>query len=267
MVDGATLQTLWRRPVAADISPEHHLGAAGRAVVGVDPRGVARLYDAATGADHGSVSLGSRAAVVCSPTELPGQVWIRLRDRAPVALDATSRAASEAPRPPSCVLGPSEQPCAGYRPDTESCVVIPTWPHFSDISPVKTHVEGSVAVGLGTRKSDMSVPMIFGGGFRDAGEAHVRWNRPLAPGDGLSAVRATFFLALRSGRAVTWYDHAAGRPHVIAIDAAGGRTLWDAPTTEVLSLHLSPTRVYVQHRQGLDVRDAATGKLLGTVSR
>jgi hypothetical protein len=206
---------------------------------------------------------------VCSPTELPEKVWIRLRDRPPMALDVATRATSEVARPPSCVLGPSEQPCAGYRPDTESCLTVPQWPRFPDLSALRTHVEGDRVVALGSRSRDQSVPMILGGSPppREGGEAHVRWTRPLASGDGLSAMHATFFLALRGGRALSWYEHAAGRPHVVAVDAAAGRTLWDVPTTEVLSLHLTLTRVYVQHRQGLDVRDAATGKLLGSVNK
>ena len=264
-VDGATFQSLWRRPLAFDLMTELHLGAAGRTVGFVDPRGIARLYDAATGEGQGTVSLGSRAERVCGVPELPGKLWIRLRGRPPVALDVATRVATPTPRPPSCARSPREERCNMFNFDAETCPVEPGEPRSPEVSVFNAWAEGPNGVAIGSRRTDQTVPMVLG--FtphpREGAEPRIRWIRPLAPDNGLGAAHIVNFLALQAGRAVTHYDHTSGRAHVLAIDAASGRTLWEAPTTTIVFMHVTASRVYVQHNQWLDVRDAATGRPAG----
>ena len=69
---------------------------------------------------------------------------------------------------------------------------------------------------------------------------------------------------MAGGRVITTYDESSTK-RVIAVDAKDGRTLWDEPTASFWSVDASPTRVYVQRWQRVEVRDATTGKLLGGV--
>jgi hypothetical protein len=89
--------------------------------------------------------------------------------------------------------------------------------------------------------------------------------RPVGPDDGLGAVGAAKFVQLTAGRAVALYEDARGGAHIVAIAAASGGTLWDVPARDTLEMTLSPTRLYVGRSGQLDVRDAATGRLLGTL--
>jgi hypothetical protein len=95
----------------------------------------------------------------------------------------------------------------------------------------------------------------------------VLWERPVAPGDGLGATGTAhmYHNGLAAGRAVAAYDQPSGATQLVAIDAATGKTLWEAPTPRFTGLVLTRTRVYLQGigRQ-IDVRDAANGKLLGS---
>ena len=127
--------------------------------------------------------------------------------------------------------------------------------------------EGGHGVAAGMKSPGSAVPMLVGFTPASPGRAPtLRWQRGFAPGSPLEAQLTdvpTFKLA--GGRVVVTYDDLAGAHHLAAIEASTGKTLWDVTTESLFRLGASATRVYVSRWSRLDVRDAATGALLGGV--
>ena len=92
------------------------------------------------------------------------------------------------------------------------------------------------------------------------------WRRGMTEGTQPAAAHVGLEkMALVHGRVIVTYDDLRDVHHVQAIDAATGVTLWDEETPSFLDLRATPSRVYVLRWSRLDVRDAATGALLGGV--
>ena len=114
--------------------------------------------------------------------------------------------------------------------------------------------------------------MVGGQGDRLAGfkpgAATPRWVRTIPPIEPLRAQGNSLnssHVSLAGGRVVATYDDISGKSHLVALDAKTGDQRWDVVTSHRGSFSLSPTRVYELDSPRLDVRDAATGKLLGGV--
>jgi Protein kinase domain len=272
VTDGATFRPLWRRPAGFDASGgSGFLGATGRTIVTVDPGAVAHVLDAGSGAEQGAIRLGAHAELMCVPSELPGKVWIKTAQRG-LMIDTATRTAAEANRPASCVKGPLEFCEGDTKPNI--CPVgfaeIKSPDFFEDMS----RIEGRRGVLVGYKKTDRSFPVLAGfeplfgnAAARYDHTSKILWQRPLAPGDGLGAVglSITGNLAFVGGRAVVAYEHASGTTRLMAADPVTGNTLWEVTMRRLHHFTLTPTRVYVYSFVGnrIDVRDAATGHLLG----
>jgi hypothetical protein len=100
------------------------------------------------------------------------------------------------------------------------------------------------------------------------GAATPRWMHTVPPVEPLRAQNNHVDegrLRLAGGRVVAGYDDISGKSHLVAIDAKTGDQKWDVITTSNRSFVLTPTRIYERDPPRLNVRDAATGKLIGGV--
>jgi serine/threonine-protein kinase len=260
-VDGATFKPLWRKPAGAASSRYYtRLGAGSRGVVYVDAGGVAHLLELGTGTERRTTRLGSRPESICA--EASGKVWVVTTDQRAWALDPTARTVTAGTLPAACAARRFSFGCVTQR----RCGVDFDAPTTTEIHLREVLVEGAHGLGVGGKANDASVPMLLG--FTPGrASSPVRWRRPVAPGDGLTAAGSPSEVELRGGRAVVLYTDTSRARRLAAIDAGNGKTLWDVPTPPVHSFVLTASRVYVSRWARLDVRDAATGKLLGGVGK
>jgi outer membrane protein assembly factor BamB len=98
----------------------------------------------------------------------------------------------------------------------------------------------------------------------------LRWLHSVPPDNPLRAKRASLLFGnvqLAGGRVVAKYDDLEDHQHLIALDARTGDTRWDVVTKRFWNERriLTPPRLYEIDPPRLDVRDAATGQLLGGV--
>jgi hypothetical protein len=134
--------------------------------------------------------------------------------------------------------------------------------------------EGANGVGFGQEEGSDGLPVVVG---FSTSPAAVRWQRPLGPGDGRTALHLDSYAKpeIAGGRAAAIYRDTAQEDRLVVLDALGGRTLWETKVDDparkktgigrLLSAAITRTRVYIMRRPRLEVRDAATGRVLGVV--
>jgi hypothetical protein len=188
-----------------------------------------------------------------------------------VLLDTAAQTIVDAPRPSPCLRGLGELDCIDFA-EPFLCQG-PFAPVASpDVRLRWRLLEGDRGVARGKGGPD-AAPMLVGfsprfGPVATVGlqSSPVLWQRPLASGGALTATESllTEDIALCAGRAVTGYEAASGKTQLVAVDAQTGKTQWEVTTPSFSHFMLSATRVYVGRTWNrIDVRDAATGRLLG----
>jgi hypothetical protein len=254
--DGASFAFLWRSEPLVDFGPAYllQLGAAGDKVVVVDALAVLHAYDVHTGKEYPvKHRLDQRAAHTCRPAEHPGKLWIMAQNRTTGWLfDPASTSATPAPPPKSCQL----YDCWAWS-GTRGCDVPLKVPGWSQIAAVQDGDDG-LAYLTGVDGQRLA-------GFKP-GSASPRWMHTIPPIEPLrarSGVVDQDRVRLAGGRVVAGYDDIWDKSHLVAIDAKSGDQKWDVITTSQRSFILTPTRIYERDPPRLNVRDAATGKLLG----
>jgi len=101
----------------------------------------------------------------------------------------------------------------------------------------------------------------------------VKWEQPVASGDQASVAESSTISimdALADGRFVAPYELTKGW-HFTAFDARSGQRLWDVPLQPLIGVDhpegfaLSAARVYVMRTSSLEIYNAKTGSLVGTL--
>jgi hypothetical protein len=136
--------------------------------------------------------------------------------------------------------------------------------------------DGDRGIGRGKAKGNLDNHVIFGfEPFFDKAAfsthaSRLLWKRPIVHANELTASVSYIpdYVTMAAGRAVTGYELASGVVRLLAVDVQTGRTLWEAVVPPFVDFALSPTRLYVSRwLRRVDVRDAATGVLLGGVGK
>jgi outer membrane protein assembly factor BamB len=264
-VDGASLRMLWRAKLGPAGVGSALLAATGKNVVAIDDAGTLHTFDGATGKEGTPASLGTHAVWICAPPEMPGKVWVRTIDAKGLLYDVAARSLADAARPASCELNVVEGYCGYASRLCPPSFDIKTTTFYGN----QSATDGGRGISFGNKQGDHELPMLAGFDPHPAGARRpkVLWERPLGSGDGLGAAYLHHYgdHAVAGGRAVAVYDE-RGETHVVAVDIATGRTLWNEVSASLDAISMTPARVYVERGTELDVRDAATGKLLGTVA-
>jgi hypothetical protein len=125
--------------------------------------------------------------------------------------------------------------------------------------------DGAIGVSTGRKSPSTTIPMIMGFATGKTADSAPLWIHPVPPGDGLGGLMGSHFAeaGLAAGRVVSAYDDLSGATHLVAFDAGTGQTQWDVITESYYEFHLTKARLFVGRYTRLDVRDPATGKLLG----
>jgi PQQ-like domain len=247
----------------------------GRFVVVTDYRANIHSYDVATGKELHVLALSDRVKQMCGAPDGKPQVFIAQSDEKAAIYDASTGTATAAARPAWC---PADQgvrnDCRGWlkRGSADArCRGPEVAPKVAGFEALNVLEDGDVAVALGKKKPGTAVPLAVG--FDPATKA-VRWQHPVPSGDLAAAAESTttnVMDALSSGRFVSPYETTPRGWHYTAFDAKTGDRLWDIELQKVFGVDtpegfaLSPQRAYVMRTSSVEVYDAKSGSLLGTV--
>ena len=268
--DAATLGFLWEsRPLGlwTDYQVIFARIAAGKAIL-TDDHGRVLVLDLATGHQTASRFLEDRAKDICVPDPARPQAWIETADGRGHALDVATGKVVGAPRPAGCVLGCTGGPV--WEPESAGCRHLDQAPKVDGLQVTDLVKDGAAEVALGHRSQGTKVPMAAG---FDTATGKLRWKRTLPDGDAFSAKedQTIGLAAAGAGAAYFVLDMKEGPARLIALDEATGRTLWTVKVpredrdVDEGELRFAHGRLYLAHGVALDVLDARTGKLQGTL--
>jgi hypothetical protein len=248
----------------------------GRYVVVSDYRANIHSYDIATGHEVHVLQLSDRVKAMCGSPDGKPQVWIEQSDEKTGIFDATTGQTTAATRPAWCPNDSFEvrNDCRGWlkrgAPVTHcrGPEAAPKVPGFEALNVLQ---DGDAAVALGKKKPGTAVPLAVG---FDPQTRAIRWQHPVPSGDLASAAESGttgVMDALSDGRFISPYQTVPRGWHFTAFDARSGDRLWDIELQKVFGVDnpegfsLSPARVYVMRTSSVEVYDAKTGALLGTI--
>ena len=277
--DGKTLALLWE--TAPNEGPDAlrttKVIAQGGRLVMSGPRAVT-LLDPATGEPQGSVPLSDAPQRLCLPPGDTESVWIEVLDEQHLLLNTRTGTARPAPRaPPRCATPPlSPHTCSIIsRPVglTTSCERFSSPP--SDIRGFSSQYlfrAGDFIVATGTRSPGTSVPLVA---VFEKGNKTPLWHGVVADTDPTQLEDTAPETAILDGDAVYFIYEMAEHAgfHLIRRDARTGAVRWDVPiprskeATDPGSIWTHDGRVYVPHWSWMDVFEAETGHLVGTLGR
>ncbi|MCY1035347.1 hypothetical protein OV207_28130 [Corallococcus sp. BB11-1] len=275
--DGRTLEQLWETPPAEgpDTSRTTKVIAQGGRLVMSEQR-VVNLLEAETGKRLGRVPLSDSPRRLCIPPGDTESVWIEVVDGQHLLLNTRTATARPAPRaPPRCATPPlSPQTCSLGRPVelTTTCERSSYPP--SDIrgfSPSFIYRNKNAILVTGTRRPGTSVPMAA---LFQKGSRKPLWHGVVADTDPLTLQDQTPEVAeLTDDAFYIAYELEQGGVRLVRRDLGTGAMTWDVAIPRSKDGSAPPViwahgdRVYVPHWTWLDVFEASTGNLVGTLGR
>ncbi len=275
--DGAKLGQVWKAGPLGTYSQAYQstfASVVGRSVVVTDFRANVHVYDVGTGHETHRAKLTDRAKGMCVAPGAKPRVWIEVSDEKNVLFDVDAGTSTPAPRPAGCPEGESSGDCRGWltrgapRP---GCAGPEGAPKVNGFQAVNVIEDGDAAVALGKKHPGTALPVAVG---FDPRTKAVRWQQPVASGDQAAAAESSstsVMDALAGGRFVVPYEVTSKGWHFTAFDAHSGQRVWDVALPSVIGVDnpegfsLSAARVYVMRTSSLEVYDAKTGALVGTL--
>ncbi len=247
----------------------------GRVVVVTDYRAKLHVYDVASGRETRTLALTDRAKAMCSSPDGRARVWIEMSDEKNVLFDADLGTSTPAPRPAWCPDSwAASDDCRGWLkrgPPRLSCKGPESAPKVTGFEAKNVVEEGDLAVALGRKHPGTGVPIALG---FDPKTKVVRWQQAVASGDQaiVSESSTTSIMdAMAGGRFVAPYELTSKGWHLTAFDARSGQRVWDVALQALIGIDepegfsLSTSRVYLMRSSSLEVYDAKSGAIVGTI--
>lgn len=273
--DGKTFEQLWETPVEGaptDLVSRARYAHQGNRLVMREAMAVS-LLDLATGKPLGRVALSDKPGRLCLPQGDSSAVWVSVVDGQDLLLDtktATARPASQTP--PDCqTAARTVRSCspAMLRKSSLPCTLalqIPPIPGFRGHHVYKAH---GLELVVGSRTPGTRVPMVA---VFKQGAKKPLWHGAVADMDTANVSESTPDVIEMSEDAIyVGYRLRAGGMQLVRRDARTGVATWDVPIprskdgSSPSSIWKHGDRLYVPHWMWLDVFDAKTGNLLGTL--
>jgi hypothetical protein len=250
-------------------------GIVGHHVVVTDYKANVHVYDVATGKETHTLKLTDRASAMCVASDGKPHAWIGVSDKHDVLVDVEAGTQGPAARPAWCPdLWSASDDCRGWLKrgaPRHACRGADAAPKVSGFQAANVVEQADLAVALGKKHPGTAVPMAVG---FDPHSKAVRWEQPLPSGDQSGAAESSTISImddLEGGRFVAPYELTSRGWHFTAFDARSGQRLWDTALQPLIGVDhpegfsLSADRVYVMRTSSLEVYDAKTGSLVGTV--
>ena len=240
-----------------------HFAVSGDHVIVSDFHASAHVYARETGKEERTLTLTDRVKSICPVA--PDKAWVEQIDKRTVLVDLATGSATAAPRPAAC---PDEHDFNPFG-DQE---LTRKMPKIEGFQPLRLLRDDPVAVVFGKKAPGTPTPIAVG---VDPGTLAAKWQVTL-PAVDIATVRdeslsGPKFVALHGDRFVDAYGVGQKGWHVTALDAKTGTRQWDVvlqPIFAVDSINgvlLSESHLFIVRMQSVEVRDAASGKLLGVI--
>ncbi|MFY2564089.1 hypothetical protein ACN469_41245 [Corallococcus terminator] len=273
--DGKTLELLWETPIEGaptDLVSRARYAHQGSRLVMREATAVS-LLELATGKPLGRVALSDKPGRLCIPQGDSSTVWVSVVDGRDILLDtkaATARPASQTP--PNCQApARTVRSCspAMLRKSSLPCALahhVPSIPGFRGDHVYKAH---GLELVVGSRHPGTRVPMVA---VFEPGAKKPLWHGAIADMDTANVFESTPDVIEMSEDAIyVGYRLKAGGMQLVRRDARTGVATWDVPVPRSKDGSLPSSiwkhgdRLYVPHWMWLDVFDAKTGNLVGTL--
>jgi outer membrane protein assembly factor BamB len=275
--EGAKLGQVWKAGPLGTYTQAYQSTFAsvlGRSVVVTDYRANLHVYDLTTGHETRTLKLTDRAKGLCTAPNGRARVWIEMSDEKNVVFDVDAGTSTLAPRPAWCPQSETSGDCRGWLtrgPPRQGCAGPDGSPKVNAFQAENVIEDGDLGVALGKKHPGTALPIAVG---FDPKTKAVRWQAPVASGDQTAVAESSstsVMDALAGGRFVVPYEVTSKGWHFTAFDARSGQRIWDVPLRSVIGIEdpegfsLSAARVYVMRSSSLEVYDAKTGALVGTL--
>ncbi|WP_225888415.1 outer membrane protein assembly factor BamB family protein [Myxococcus xanthus] len=273
--DGKSFELLWEADLegtASDLSGAVHVVHQGDRVVMSEP-GAVHLLEPKTGKPLGRVALSDKPSRLCIPKDDTESVWVEVVDGQNLSFNtktATARPAIEPP-PPCAPVKWNHQLCfvPVFRKSSVPCVRPRNLPAVPGFQAEHVYKLEDLDVAMGERSPGSRVPMVAV--FR-RGEKAALWTENVADMDPRNVKESTVDVVDFSEDALFMvYALKEGGEQLVRRDLLTGRVGWDVPIPNsksgsgVSQIRVHGGRVYVPHWVWLDVFDAKTGNLIGTL--
>jgi hypothetical protein len=266
--DGRTVERIWRIGPLGSYSEAYqavHYAAVGDTLVVSDAKSQVHLHDVATGELQKSISLTDKVAFLCVPPGGPANsIWINQIDEKANMLDLASGKLTETARPEGCFESQWEAERAAGSVEEESA------PKVEGVQIKRVIVDGDAAVAFGVKSPGTPVPRLIG---FDPADKSVRWNETLASVDAATIRQTDAVGALAGGRVFTVYGAGQDDWYLAAADAKTGARVWEQKLRPLFAvdsingLSANADFVFLGRTSSLEVYEASSGKLLGTVGK
>jgi hypothetical protein len=276
--EGAKLGQVWKAGPFGTYSQGYQstfASAVGHAVVVTDYRAKVHVYDLASGHETHTLNLSDRAKAMCSSPDGKAHVWIEMSDEKHVLVDADLGTATPSPRPAWCPDSwATSDDCRGWLkrgPPRISCKGPESAPRVNGFEAKNVVEEGDLAVALGKKHPGTGIPIAVG---FDPKTKTVRWQQAIGAGDQATVSESSttsIMDAIAGGRFVAPYEVTSKGWHFTAFDARSGQRDWDISLQSLIGIDqpegftLSASRVYIMRSSSLEVYDAKSGALVGTI--
>jgi outer membrane protein assembly factor BamB len=262
LVDAEKVSFLWRTPHLGSYSDGYRstwFAVAGEKVVASDHKGTLHLLDLATGKEEKTLSVTDKIEGLCAREGT--EVFVSLADDRHQIVDAAAGTLRDASAAERKVCKPRSR---GAERELPKGV-----PRIEGFDPRSSHVDGGVAVIGGVKRPGTRLPEAVG---FDAATWKQLWRGPVGEVD-RAQIRdlSETYDDLAAGRYVAVYGVGQDGWRVAAFDATAGTRLWDTLLQPIFAVDsidgivAMKDRVLITRTSSLDVLDAKTGKLVGTV--
>jgi hypothetical protein len=273
--DGKTFQKLWESlpSEGPDASIRTKVIAQNGLLVSSEQRAV-NLLELATGKRLGSAPLSDSPRRLCIPPGDAHSVWVEVIDHQHLLFDTRTATAKPAPRaPPGCATPPlSPETCNMSRPPEHPTRCVRSSYPPSDIKGFSTQYlfrSRGYTLSLGTRWPGTTVPLVAVYGPESK---KPLWHGVVADQDPLLLRDTPPKVGEITQDAVyILYEMDKGGARLVRRDLRTGAIAWDVPLPHETvgmgpsALWVHGDRVYLPNWTWLDVFDAATGRLEGSI--
>lgn len=269
--DGATLKRVWQAGPFGDQGDTRglHMAVVGGNVLVTDQKSVGHILDVATGKETASITLSDRADSICiEPTGKP-EAWIKVSDNQDLDVDFTTKRSKKSPRPSWCKEQDIFACSSGLFEKTNAeCTKPDSAFNAPNFSAKKQLTEGAVTVVVGEKSPGTAMPTAVGW---DPKAKRILWQRPIPQSESTRVSDGLGLVDLGGGRLVSQVELTTGIYKLIALDGKTGAQLWDTEIpnskdgSEADQMLVTATRVYLPHWTWLNVFDAKSGTVIGTV--
>jgi outer membrane protein assembly factor BamB/DNA-directed RNA polymerase subunit RPC12/RpoP len=263
------LKERWKTPPLGTYGDAYRAirhAAVGKVLLASDGRNTLHAYDLGTGKVLKSHPMTDQVKQLCVVEGQKG-VWVQSADKRNVLFGLALLTVKDAPkRPASC-------PRSAFisRLDRPGKVSAAKHPKVSDFKAKRLFSDGGQAVVFGAKSPGTAIPIAVG---FDPATKKVRWNKSILQVN-QSSYRTSFYkwqAGLAGGRFITFYGVGSDDEwRAVAFDAASGDLLWETKLKPIFAVDkvdgitVTPKHVYLVRTSSLDVLEAKTGRLIGSV--